>query len=271
MQNLVTSIKAYYPEFNMTIFDDGSDDENTLQVLSTLKRDGITVLQGNNSSESKHGGLYRQMNKALQYALQHSYAYAYFVQDDMQYLWRDNLLEAKVAHAFSQPECIMCNSSFLQKILTEGIESRLPALKPGLYSFTPNGVADTGIIDLEKAQAIGLSFPQHSEHSNGRYWYEKGYRLYWLPVPHLAWVPWPTTIRNKIKQIRTPYVLKPLGQKTIEKLQKNTSYAYLEDYTSIDNGYMIKPYWYTANPGKLSLLKIYIKYYFRTLIRLWQG
>src|SRR5690606_10617252 len=96
------------------------------------------------------------------------------------------------------PECLMCNFNFLQKILTEGLEDRLPKLAgENIYWFQHNGVADTGIIDVEKAKQAGLSFSYNSEHENGRYWGSQGYKMYWSPVSHMAWVPWPSTYRNR--------------------------------------------------------------------------
>lgn len=265
LANLVESATTFYPEFDVVVFDDSSDDTHTHQVLTSLLHNNIKVISSNRrSDDSKHGGLYAQMNKALGYAVEHGYDYAYFVQDDMQFLWRDEALESRVKKVFAQDECMMCNHNFLRKILTEGIGERLVQQQYQQYSFEGFAVADTGIIDLQKAKAIGLHFPEHSEHGNGRYWYDKGYRMYWLPVTHLAWVPWPTTYRHTVTEQRKVRNLLPLDKQTIERIQANTTYAYLEDYTSLA-GFAIKPYWYTNNPGWVNLLKIYTKYYLKKI------
>ncbi len=261
LQNLLESITRFYPDFDVAVFDDMSEDSATGKLLAALKQKGTRVITGDaDTTKSKHGGLYTQMNEALNYAIEQGFDYAYFVQDDMQFLWRDETLEIRVKEVFGYNECVMCNCNFLQKILKAGIEERLPWVKECAFSFKGNGVADTGIINLQKAKYIGLHFPCHSESGNGRYWHDRNYRLYWLPQPHLAWVPWPTTYRNKSKESRNPRFLNPLSADAINKLAGNNSYVYLEDYTSIQ-GWAIKPYWYTANPGFLNLLKIYFKYY----------
>ncbi|MCB0696112.1 MAG: glycosyltransferase family 2 protein [Chitinophagaceae bacterium] len=266
LRNLLRSARLFYPEFDIVIFDDNSDDAETQKVLTEQGSTNCKVIiSPSDHTKSKHGGLYAQMNKALMYAIDHQYSYAYFVQDDMQFLWRDEVLENKITKAFTRKECLMCNSSFLQKILTDGIEDRLPLAEDNLYTFKGNGVADTGIIDLEKAREADLQFPEHSESGNGQYWYNKGFRLYWLPQPHLAWVPWPATFRNRQKENRKTNELLPLTDESIKRLQQNQSYAYLEDYTKTVR-LLPKPYWYTANPGKLNLLKIYIKYYLKHII-----
>lgn len=260
LENLLLSIKQYYPEVTLAIFDDASDDPKVKSVLETVPPGTHTHVTDRTNPNCKHGGLYGMMNTAIGYAKNSQFKYAYFVQDDMQFLWRDEKLYEKIESAFNRPECMMCNSSFLQKILVKGIDKRLPLVEEGLFSFAGNGVADTGIIDISKARQAGLHFYRQSESGNGAYWHQKGYRLYWLPVPHLAWVPWPTTYRHRNKEGRKPRFIKSLNADKIRKLSGNNSYAYLEDYTSID-GWAIKPYWYTANPGFLNLLKIYFKYY----------
>lgn len=266
LKNLLASITQFYPEMDMVIFDDNSDVQEMKDLLTQLRKT-IYVQQPDASLNSKHGGLYGMMNAALDYAKSKKYVYAYFVQDDMQFLWRDEKLEERLETVFARQDCLMCNFNFLRKILTNGTDKQLPEIEKGIFLFDGNGVADTGIIDVLKATEAGLHFLKNSESGNGRHWYEKGHRLYWLPVPHLAWVPWPSTYRYKEAERRTPKFLKPLNKHSIEKLKTNTKYAYLEDYTKTIR-FEIKPYWYTVNPGTWSLIKIYIKYYLRTLVRL---
>lgn len=260
LENLLASINAYYPEWDIAVFDDGSADKETNQVLSRLDHAGVVVVRGKEGKDSKHGGLYYMMNKATEYAISRDYTYAYFVQDDMQFLWRDELLEQKVEKVFARKNCLMCNSSFLQKILIGGLEDRLPNVLAGVFEFKGNGVADTGIINVQKAKSEALCFPEQSEGGNGQYWYKKGWKLLWLSQPHLAWVPWPSTYRPGKMDKRNLSTLHPLSGDAIDRLKQNNSYAFLEDYTSTER-FMIKPYWYTANPGTINLLKIYLKYY----------
>jgi len=264
LHNLLDSIAAFYPDMQWAIFDDGSEDPATISLLKELRQQGISVyIHQRNDLSSKHGGLYNLMNVALDYAWNNNFRYAYFVQDDMQFLWRDSTLAQRISAAFARPECLMCNCSFLQKILEAGTAQRLP-LQHGFYSFEGNGVADTGIIALDKAKDAQLSFGSHSERSNGQYWYTKGYRMYWLPVPHLAWTPSPRSFRDKEVKGGAGFPLLPLQQKDLARLQHNDSYAYLEDYTSAKDS-LLKPYWYTVSPGRLNLIKIYVRYYLRRL------
>lgn len=250
----------------VAIFDDNSDDAATKALLQKLEAEGVTVYRKEKAANSKHGGLYAMMNVAIQYSIEQDYKYAYFVQDDMQFLWRDEDLEKRVRSVFLQKECMMCNANFLQKIHTNGIEQRLPRVEGGaLYDFAGYGVADTGIIDVDKARASALHFPKESEEGNGLFWYNNGYKMHWLPQPNLAWVPWPSTYRYKNLEDRKVNSLHSLTKAAVAKLTENKDYAYIEDYTATKS-WLPKPYWYANNPGKITLLKVYLKYYLRHII-----
>lgn len=269
LENLLTSLRAFYPEMNVAIFDDKSTDTFTLDILQRERRKGTYVYVHEHADvQSKHGRLYALMNIAIAYACSHSvFRYAYYVQDDMQFLWRDEELNDRVKTVFSRTDCLMCNANFLQKILKRGIANRLVRMDMEmLFAFKEYGVADTGIIDLAKARQTALHFPFRSERENGRYWYEQGFCMYWLTTPHLGWTPWPLTFRNRSRKAgNNIYVLQPLSDTTIQLLRKNTSYAYLEDYTGTQR-YLWKPYWYSVNPGWVRLLRMYARYYLDSLI-----
>lgn len=264
LRNLIESIESFYPDMQVCVFDDGSTDESTLQVLSELKEKGCHIHEHTfaNGGSGKHGHLYDIMNIALDHAFARlNIEYLYFIQDDMQFLWRDEQLNERAKEVFSRTECLMCNFNFLLKILKSGLETRLPKVEPGLFSLAERAVADTGVISVEKARQAGLNFPFHSESINGTHWYKKGYRFYWHPVAHLAWTPWPPTYRRRnSKNFIQGYPLKPLSPTSIQKIRANKSYALLEDYTSSMH-FLPKPYWHEAKPSMASLLKIYTKYY----------
>lgn len=259
LQNLLDSVQQYYPEADIAVFDDGSNEAKAVSILKELKAAGQHVyITDKSAPDCKHGGLYHMMNEAIGYAKTNNYDYAYFIQDDMQFLWRDEELEDKVARVFSKEDCLMCNCNFLLKIYKHDTPHKL--IKAGeYYSFTGHGVGDTGIIHLAKARKYGLHFPHHAERDNGKYWQDKGFKMYWLPCPHLAWMPWPKVYRFKEVQQSAVHHLE-LKQGAEERLGKNKSYAFLEDYAET-TAKLTKPYWHGASPGRLTLLKVYLKYY----------
>ncbi|MBW7912776.1 MAG: glycosyltransferase family 2 protein [Taibaiella sp.] len=261
LKNVLLSIQKYYPEFSVAIFDDGSTDPNVKKVLAETPNSTYIHVIDKPVQGSKHGGLHKMMNSAVTYAIQENFDYVYFVQDDMQFLWRDVQLENRVKHIFEQFNCIMCNLNFLQKIFRHDAKYELlPTPQVGVFEFLKHGVGDTGVIDVKKAKDAGLEFPYLLERDNGEYWYNKGFRLYWLAQPNLAWLPWPEAYRFKKASKGRVHSVRELTETDMQRLRLNTGYTYLEDYARID-AFLLKPYWQGAHPGWFTLLKIYIKYY----------
>jgi glycosyltransferase involved in cell wall biosynthesis len=259
LQNLLDSIDKFYPDMHIAIFDDGSDNAELKQMLERLQ-DRAYVYVAKKDAEHKYGGLYANLNVAIQYAINSNYKYAYFVQEDMQFLWRDEELEQRVEGAFGREDCIMCNLNFLAKLFKKKLELRLPSISNQMYTLADRAVMDTGVYCLDKLRKINFSLTGTNEHENGKQWHSKGYSLVWISACHLAWLPWPTAYRHSKVEKRKMHVLKPLDGKAIERLKSNNGYSFLEDYTET-NTTLLKPYWYSVSPGTLVLIKVYIKYY----------
>ncbi|HEY9177192.1 MAG TPA: hypothetical protein VIN07_05855, partial [Flavipsychrobacter sp.] len=98
-----------------------------------------------------------------------------------------------------------------------------------------------------------------AERQNGEYWQSKGFRLYWLAQPNLAWMPWPKVYRYKKAEREKVHTLY-LKNGAAERLEINKNYAFMEDYAKTD-ALLLRPYWHGASHGKLNMLKIYIKYF----------
>ena len=72
--NLVDSARTFYPEFDIVIFDDSSNDAATRAILHLLQDKGVIIIGSNKrTNDSKHGGLYAQMNMALNHAINQGY------------------------------------------------------------------------------------------------------------------------------------------------------------------------------------------------------
>jgi glycosyltransferase involved in cell wall biosynthesis len=259
LKNLLESIRQFYPEMSIAIFDDGSTEPEALEVLR--EESSKAYIHTNNADRKQmHGGLYANMNAAIQYACTSKFRYAYFVQDDMQFMWRDEELPMLVSKIFEQKDCIMCNFNFLARLFRRRLELRMPHLHDNIYTVQDRGIMDTGIYDVGKLRLLDFSLPYRSEKENGRYFYDQGYRMIWSARSHLAWLPWPTVYSHGKVQKRKLHKLEPLTKGAKEKIKRTKDYTFLEDYTSAKS-LLLKPYWYTTSPGNLVLLKVYIKYY----------
>lgn len=272
--NLLSSVNKYYPEAGLAVFDDGSDEPAVKKILNDLPQGAYLHITDKESPCSRHGGLYYMMGNAIDYAKGSAYKYAYFVQDDMQFLWRDEQLIVKLESVFRYKYCLMCNFNFQQKIFRQDVVGELEETRErGYYQYPYHAVLDTGIVDIERAKKVDLQFPFQTENMNGAYWYDKGYRMYWAAQPHITQMPWPKIHRFKDTMERKLYRLKKIGSHKLSKLKTNTGLAYLEDYTSTET-WLLKPYWYGSNPGLLNLIKIYMKYFLGIKLlkrHKWQG
>lgn len=81
LQNCLQSVLHYAPGCTVTIVDDNSTDPQTLDTLKNLP-DNVTLLQPRNSTDNRHGGLYNNMQLALERAADSEHLL--FLQDDMQ-------------------------------------------------------------------------------------------------------------------------------------------------------------------------------------------
>jgi len=79
----VDSLRSCSPNSRIIVFDDGSDDAETQDVLTSFQSD-VTVLQSSGRPGELHGGLYNNMNKALQNLPDCDLVM--FAQDDMQFV-----------------------------------------------------------------------------------------------------------------------------------------------------------------------------------------
>ena len=87
LKNLINSIIVFYPDMQVVIFDDNSDEEELFKLYGKLDSNPAysIVEPGIQHQTSTHGGLYDLMNMALQYCWKNNFNYAFFIQDDMQF------------------------------------------------------------------------------------------------------------------------------------------------------------------------------------------
>lgn len=270
LHNLLRSAKEFLPGSDILIVDDSSDDPLTRQVID---RSGAELLINTNTSDNKHGGLYHCMNASLQYAMDHGYDHLYIVQDDMQFVRPVTGLEAILKSTFDLDENLLqLNFNFLWKITSPGMEGKFDEAGPqGWWMKNNFGVADSGVIALDRAKRFGLEFGAGERESGLKYW-NKGARLWLSSKPHLCWVPFPATFRNKKKadlvqmtrDLPNRFLVDPLTPEAIRTLQENDQPAYLEDHTRYYKR-TIYPYWYQSTKPIAGIARQYANYYIRSL------
>ncbi|MEX2366394.1 MAG: glycosyltransferase [Pseudohongiellaceae bacterium] len=116
LANCISSIEACAPQCPISIFDDNSDDPATVNVLQTLAlKHEIKQPHKHSSLASKHGGLYANMQAALESLEDHETAC--FLQDDMQLVRRLTDKEIEAIEAYFENNA---HSGFLQPAFLKG-------------------------------------------------------------------------------------------------------------------------------------------------------
>lgn len=263
LKNLVASIDLFYPENKIIIYDDNSDEMELTRYYDVLKlKPRYEIIKTDFKADNKnHGGLYALMNLALEHAKQKNYLYAFFMQDDMQFVQHTNLSDLCEKTFVKWNNALMYSPLFMQKIYLPQIDTFIEE-KDGDLMFKNYGIADAGIIHLGRAADAGLIFDSKGEKYNGKRYFELGCKLVLSYNPCLAWVPWAMSVKNKKRRgwlvpKKRALFIEPLNEQRIRELHANRNIPFLEDYTSINRKWLPKPYFYL----NFNLKKIVVSYF----------
>jgi hypothetical protein len=199
-----------------------------------------------------HGGLYENMDVAVDLAEGGSYDYVHFIQDDVQFMWHDADLPAKVKRIFQIPGASMVETVFFWGIVRDRIAKSLEFVpEANCYHRKPHGLLDMGIMPVRLLQEQQFRFGNGIESTNSAWWRRRGFKAYRLHSPVMMYVPWPPNFRpNKGQRgdVVPPvnkYLLRPLSDAQIEKLTARplAEIPFAEDYC-FPWGWKCKtPYW----------------------------
>jgi hypothetical protein len=112
LRHCVETIRAYAPTLPLTVVDDGSTDPETLEVLRQLPP-GVGLLAPVSGGAQRHGGLYANMQRALDDC---DAEHVLFLQDDMQLVRPLRAADFDYLHAFfaHYPRAAFLNPVFLK-------------------------------------------------------------------------------------------------------------------------------------------------------------
>jgi hypothetical protein len=135
-----------------------------------------------------HGGFYRNMRRALDYAIERDYDRCIFFEDDEQFLFPLDF--DQVESILKQPDAIQANPMYLRRAFPyRGTLQRIPNLPA--YR-TNRGFNTTGIWNLDFVRQAGFQFIDTYPSglpANSRWWLLRGFRLYQMANPVAAVVP----------------------------------------------------------------------------------
>lgn len=254
LKNTIDSFCAYGPDSDLLIIDDGSDDPRLLAYLAEIKkRPRVEVIQRDRENNAQHGGLYPNMNLAVDKAIEGGYSHIFFLQDDVQFMWKDETFCDRVEHIFkTRPDAAMVNCFFFKGIIARQLRDRLiPFQDADTWHISPYGIVDIGIMPVSLLQEKKWRFG-NTENGNSRHWVDWGYKLYALRAPTLAFIPWPQ-VRASGKSFgherkpRRAFFLKPLDDAQIATLKAMplSDIPYQENFCPPWGWKCLSPYWFT--------------------------
>jgi glycosyltransferase involved in cell wall biosynthesis len=120
----------------VTIFDDNSTDPHTVDILSKLQSELRVIRPQNGQLEKKTGGLYGNMNAALEMAHKSNFQYALFIQDDMQLVRSLRRVDFEMVENFFEfnTNAVQYQSCFRRRDTSERLE-RLAFLDASKTAF----------------------------------------------------------------------------------------------------------------------------------------
>ena len=188
---------------NIVIFDDDSDELTTKNILEKLRTNFQVVVNEEKNFNISRRGLYHNMNKALQMAIERDFEYVFFLQEDLQIVRPvDSEFLQHCDSIFAYDENIVQIQPVFFKSTTPDTKYRqFITINEDCKFYAGNenntlGIADIGLIKLKLLKEQQWQF-DHEETLNMK----KGQQLGWYYVkpanPIMMYLPWPTTYRFK--------------------------------------------------------------------------
>ncbi len=206
LQNCVNSIEKCANDFKAVIIDDNSTDAITRKILESLNnRHKIIYPRSGSEQEFKTGGLYKNMNYAMNYAREKNFNYALFIQDDQQLVRKiteQDILSIETyfsenVNSFQLYTCFL--KKYYQNLdkkrmsldKTKNAYFREDIGKGGLANFSAVGVFMVNrFLELYDSFEIG-------EQSNDRKVGKRKLKMGFFAYPFMMWLPFPKSYRGK--------------------------------------------------------------------------
>jgi hypothetical protein len=234
LDNCVRSIEFLCPETSVVVFDDGSDDRRTRATLRNIESRGHEVVINDKSPDEMHGGLYRNMNQALDLAIARGWSLVHLMQEDTQFVRHDPELVFELDRLFKElPDACQVTLHFW-KTLSRGSGG---SLLKDLRVYRASAVCDIGVVHPERLSRAGFRFGP-SEHCAALRASSLGLSPYALLHPVIARVPWPLSYKYRAqgggneRPTEAPLLVKPLGSHVVQHLMTRdvTKLPYGETY-----------------------------------------
>jgi len=162
LKNCIESILENLPGVKITVFDDYSDDPDTVKYLNEIKSQ---VVLGSEGAETRHGNLYRNMQLAFDLS---SRRFLLLLQDDIQVVRPIRLADMNnIAAIFSDPDIAFLRPQFMKlgdgrrniDLLQSSEKNRAYIPKDEFTEGTfGHSYCDVVLCDIPKLKKVGWKF-----------------------------------------------------------------------------------------------------------------
>lgn len=269
LKNCIDSVRHCTKNAELSIFDDGSVDQNSIEYLQTL---GDRVVHCGDKSAGRHGGLYGNMQRALDRA---DRKYILFLQDDTQLVRMVDQQDMDCIESFfdQNPKAAFINPVFLKGHRRRSIEKQVrlvPEFEGYFHDISetmkPRPVSmyycDVVIAHVERLREIGWHFCE-SETANAELARTHFSKMLQMANPFVMHVPEVPVFRDKTTTFGSRLAIRLVGsdvkafnymsEPSVTAMRKRdlSEAPFAEDFLTTKNAKVAVPYRYNAVSSRL--------------------
>lgn len=206
--NCVDSLALLPPSCPVTIIDDNSTDEETIEIINALSVRYRVIKNNQASLAQKTGGLYSNMSFAVKDAYDRQVDLALFIQDDMQVVRRVDMEDiAYLQRCFEEEKnSAVMYLCFLKQSFKRLDEARMKLISGGLYYLRAKIASNRrspgyrcfsacGVMNVSRVYNHLLPFA-NKEHENEKRAEAMGFTMIFSSRPFIHWLPYPVAFRG---------------------------------------------------------------------------
>lgn len=198
LENCIQSVRKMCSDFDVVLIDDASTDPETIGIIDA-NRDAFrdVFVSTDSKSGKRHGNLYLNIQKMIDYAADKGYKYIFLVQDDMQFIRKFDLeVRMQYSSIFSGDDTVaQIDPRFIRRKTSCEILDDI-----GAYRYNASmSYSDVGLIDIERFRAFDWTLKE-GEDVNKFALSRLGYYRVYPYSPIVMHVPFPAVFRKGKKR-----------------------------------------------------------------------
>lgn len=253
LSNCVRSIERFSPPTTLVVFDDRSDDPETVGVLEQIAARGHEVVVSEDISIAEYGNHNANLDRAVQLARARGHRLLHLVEDDTQFVWHNPELPNQVSALFD----VFPDAAQVSPLFWKFASKASGALfaEHSAYRLRQAPGCAIGFVDVDRLAERGFRH-RADEAETIQLGDALGLELLAFVHPVVTRVPWPMYTRHRVRRGRRtggarPFLVKPLDETAISRLvgRDLETPPYAEHYCFPWGWRCWSPYGWTSSHG----------------------